>query len=151
MSVYKVNKKRTKNLYIYIQPITKEEETVKTVRRNDVIKEEEEGTLKNNERTMRGLNWAEPSLSLPVLLEFYSPWKENKVYTPLGLETIKVSGIDLKRRCWPRTTQQHDRGKEGKRRKEGKGDGGREGCYERCVQLTWWPTWSCRTTGHGGS
>lgn len=63
MSVYKVNKKRTKNLYIYIQPITKEEETVKTVRRNDVIKEEEEGTLKNNERTMRGLNWAEPSLS----------------------------------------------------------------------------------------
>lgn len=68
-----------------------------------------EDTLKNSE-TMRGLNWAEAfpfflSLSLfpsfEGFMEFYSPWKENKVYTPLGLETIKVSGIDLKRRCCP--------------------------------------------------
>lgn len=33
------------------------------------------------------------------LVEFYSPWKEREgAHTRLGLETIKVSGIDLKRR-----------------------------------------------------
>lgn len=56
--------------------------------------------------------------------EFYSPWKENKVYTPLGLETIKVSGIDLKRRRWPRTTQRSGEGGKKGRRKERERKGG---------------------------
>lgn len=60
------------------------------------------------------------------------------MHTRLGLETIKVSGIDLKRRELARTpppaegenargsvcAEQQERG------------GLQEGCYERCVQLT---------------
>lgn len=88
---------------------------------------------------MRGLNWAEPpplSLSLRRPWNFIPPWKENKVYTPLGLETIKVSGIDLKRRCWPRTTQRSGGmgGKKQGREKERKKERWRKGGLLRAVR-----------------
>lgn len=62
---------------------------------------------------MRGLAKLGGRLSLKGSMEFYSPWKENKVHTRLGLETIKVSGIDLKRQGCSKTPQQT--GKEAKR------------------------------------
>lgn len=107
-------------------------------RRNDVIKKRAplKNNLKNDAWVKLGRVLLSLSLSLPM--EFYSPWKENKVYTPLGLETIKVSGIDLKRRCWPRTAQ---RSREEKK-KEGRGG------LLRAVRSI---NGGRRTTGHGGS
>lgn len=55
---------------------------------------------------MARLNWAVAPLTRKGLVEFYSLWKEREgVHTRLGLETIKVSGIDLKWREVARTEE----------------------------------------------
>lgn len=55
---------------------------------------------------MARLNWAIAPFARKGLVEFYSLWKEGEgAHTRLGLETIKVSGIDLKRREVARTEE----------------------------------------------
>lgn len=60
---------------------------------------------------MARLNWAVAPFARKGLVEFYSLWKEREgAHTRLGLETIKVSGIDLKWREVARTEEGSARG-----------------------------------------
>lgn len=84
---------------------------------------------------MARLNWAVAPFARKGSWNFIPRGKEREgAHTRLGLETIKVSGIDLKRREIARAEEEEAR--EGACERQ-TGEGLLlEGCYERCVQLT---------------